>query len=115
MRSFFDYQPQVDLQTGQIYSVEALVRWNHPKKGWISPGTFIPIAEETGLIVPMGEWILETACKQVKKWHDEGISNISVAVNLSIRQFFQQNLVEMVEDILKRTQSFSTLFRIRNY
>ena len=100
---FLDYQPQVDLQTGQIYSVEALVRWNHPKKGWISPGTFIPIAEETGLIVPIGEWILETACKQIKKWHDEGISNISVAVNLSIRQFFQQNLVEMVEDILKRT------------
>ena len=100
---FLAYQPQVDLQTGKIYSVEALVRWNHPKKGWISPGTFIPIAEETGLIVPMGEWILETACKQVKKWHNEGISNISVAVNLSIRQFFQQNLVEMVEDILKRT------------
>ena len=100
---FLEYQPQVNLQTGEIYAVEALVRWNHPEKGWISPGAFIPIAEETGLIVPIGEWILETACKQTKKWHDEGISNIGVAVNLSIRQFFQQNLVEMVEDILKRT------------
>lgn len=100
---YLEYQPQVNLQTGQINSVEALVRWNHPDKGWISPGTFIPIAEETGLIVPIGEWILETACKQTKKWHDEGILNIGVAVNLSIRQFFQQNLVQMVEDILVRT------------
>lgn len=100
---YLEYQPQVNLQTGHIYSVEALVRWKHPEKGWISPVTFIPIAEETGLIVPIGEWILETACKQTKKWHDEGIPNISVAVNLSIRQFFQQNLVQMVEDILMRT------------
>ena len=100
---FLEYQPQVNLQSGEIYAVEALVRWKHPEKGWISPGAFIPIAEETGLIVPIGEWILETACKQTKKWHDEGIPNIGVAVNLSIRQFFQQNLVQMVEDILERT------------
>ncbi len=100
---FLEYQPQVNLQTGEIYAVEALVRWKHPEKGWISPGAFIPIAEETGLIVPIGEWILETACKQTKKWHDEGIPNIGVAVNLSIRQFFQQNLVQMVKDILERT------------
>ena len=85
-------------------AVEALVRWEHPEKGWVSPGAFIPIAEETGLIVPIGEWILETACKQTKKWQDEGIPNIGVAVNLSIRQFFQQNLVQMVEDILVRTK-----------
>lgn len=100
---YLEYQPQVNLQTGQIYSVEALVRWKHPEKGWISPGAFIPIAEETGLIVPIGEWILEMACRQTKKWHDDGLPHIGVAVNLSIRQFFQQNLVEMVGDILERT------------
>ena len=100
---FLEYQPQVDVSTGRIHSVEALIRWEHPTKGWISPVTFIPIAEETGLIVPIGEWILETACKQVKQWHSEGIEEISVAVNLSIRQFFQQNLVNMVEDILVKT------------
>ena len=100
---YLEYQPQVDVSTGRIHCVEALIRWEHPKKGGVSPGTFIPIAEETGLIVPIGEWILETACKQVKQWHSEGIEGISVAVNLSIRQFFQQNLVHMVEDILVKT------------
>ena len=100
---YLEYQPQVNLQTGEIYAVEALARWKHPKKGWISPGTFIPIAEETGLIVPIGEWILETACRQTKKWHDEGLPHLGVAVNLSIRQFFQQNLVQMVGDVLERT------------
>ena len=99
-------------QSGEIYAVEALVRWKHPEKGWISPGAFIAIAEETGLIVPIGESILETACKQTKKWHDEGIPNIGVAVNLSIRQFFQQNLVQMVKDILDENKSCSVLFRI---
>ena len=92
-----EYQPQIDVSTGRINSVEALIRWKHPEKGWISPVKFIPIAEETGLIVPIGEWVLETACRQAKKWHDEGIYPIGVAVNLSIRQFFQQNLVQMVE------------------
>lgn len=98
-----EYQPQVNLATGHIYSVEALVRWKHPEKGWISPGVFIPIAEETGLIVPIGEWVLETACRQAKQWHSEGIEGISVAVNVSTRQFFQQNLVCMVGDILAKT------------
>lgn len=98
-----EYQPQVNLYTGRIDSVEALIRWQHPKKGWISPLKFISIAEETGLIVPIGEWVLETACNQVKQWHGEGISHIGVAVNLSIRQFFQQDLVERVEVILAKT------------
>ena len=100
---YLEYQPQVDVHTGRIYAVEALIRWKHPEKGWISPATFIPLAEETGLIVPIGEWVLETACRQAKQWHDEGIPKIGVAVNLSIRQFFQQNLVQMVEGVLMRT------------
>ncbi len=100
---FLEYQPQVDVSTGRIDFVEALLRWKHPKKGMISPATFIPIAEETGLIVPIGEWVLETACRQTKKWHDEGISTLGVAVNLSIRQFLQHNLVEIVKDTLEKT------------
>ncbi|HWI48447.1 MAG TPA: EAL domain-containing protein [Rummeliibacillus sp.] len=100
---FLEYQPQVNVRTGEINAVEALVRWGHPKKGIISPATFIPIAEETGLIVPIGEWVLETACRQTKKWHDEGMHTLGVAVNLSIRQFFQHNLVQIVKDILVKT------------
>lgn len=109
---YLEYQPQIEVRTGRIDSVEALIRWKHPKKGWIPPATFIPIAEETGLIVPIGEWVLETACKQTKQWYEEGISNIRVAVNLSIRQFFQQNLVQMVEDILVRTNLSSNYLEL---
>lgn len=97
------YQPQVDLQSGNIFGVEALLRWKHPYRGEVSPGEFIPIAEDTGLIIPIGEWVLREACKQLKLWHDQGKPNISVAVNLSTRQFFQQNLVEVLEEILKDT------------
>ena len=100
---YLEYQPQVDVSTGRINSVEALIRWKHPEKGLISPATFIPIAEETGLIVSIGEWVLRTACRQAKKWHEEGILHIGVAVNLSIGQFFQQNLVQIVEDTLVKT------------
>lgn len=101
---FLEYQPQVNVKTGRIDSVEALLRWQHPEKGIISPVTFIPIAEESGLIVPIGEWVLETACKQAKKWQEEGLENIGVAVNLSIRQFYQHNLVQMVEGVLQKTK-----------
>lgn len=101
---FLEYQPQLDLQSGQIRSVEALVRWQHPKKGWISPGVFIPIAEESGLIIPIGQWVLETACKQVKGWEAAGLPPIKVAVNLSLGQLFQQNLVEMIHNVLEKTQ-----------
>ncbi|WP_245671335.1 bifunctional diguanylate cyclase/phosphodiesterase [Pseudobacillus wudalianchiensis] len=96
------YQPQVNLREGRIVSLEALIRWKHPERGWVSPGEFIPIAEETGLIVPIGEWVLRTACKQLKHWHNQGFSDLSVAVNLSTRQFFQRNLVDLVEDSLKK-------------
>lgn len=97
------YQPQTDLLTGRILSFEALIRWKHPRHGWISPQDFIPIAEETGLIVPIGEWVLQTACKQLKDWHDQGFGQIGVAVNLSTRQFFQQNLADTIKRILDET------------
>lgn len=100
---FLNYQPKVNLQTGMIDSVEALVRWNHSEKGLISPTQFVPIAEASGLIVPIGEWIIEKACRQTKIWQDEGLYHLGVAVNLSIRQFYQQDLVEMVGKILAKT------------
>jgi len=98
------YQPKTDLRTGHILALEALIRWKHPRHGWISPGDFIPIAEETGLIVPIGEWVLHTACHQLKSWHDQGFPLIGISVNLSTRQFFQQDLVEMIENVLADTQ-----------
>ncbi|GAA4841502.1 hypothetical protein GCM10023310_19190 [Paenibacillus vulneris] len=97
------YQPQVDLITGKIVGVEALVRWIHPENGLISPLEFIPMAEETGLIAPMGEWILYTACKQIKLWEEKGFPPMRVSVNLSARQIQQQNLVDYVRQVLKET------------
>jgi diguanylate cyclase (GGDEF)-like protein/PAS domain S-box-containing protein len=97
------YQPQVNTASGNITQMEALIRWQHPELGFIAPGTFIPIAEENGLIIPIGEWVLKTACAQNKAWQNAGLSPISVAVNLSARQFQQANLVEMVGNILSET------------
>jgi diguanylate cyclase (GGDEF)-like protein/PAS domain S-box-containing protein len=97
------YQPQVNTTTGEITHVEALLRWQHPKFGLVSPGTFIPLAEETGLIVPIGEWVLKTACAQNKAWQDAGIAELQVAVNLSARQFQQPDLVKMVTKVLEET------------
>ncbi|ABB33299.1 diguanylate cyclase/phosphodiesterase with PAS/PAC sensor(s) [Geobacter metallireducens RCH3] len=97
------YQPRVDLRNGRICGVEALVRWNHPEMGLVSPAKFIPLAEETGLIVPMGEWVLRTACAQNKAWQDAGLPPLRMAVNLSARQFRQENLIAMVEEILMET------------
>jgi len=95
------YQPQVDLETGQITSVEALLRWQHPSLGLIGPQEFIPIAEETGLIVPIGEWVLRTACAQAAAWRKAGLPPIRMVVNLSIRQFKQPQLIENIEQILR--------------
>jgi diguanylate cyclase (GGDEF)-like protein/PAS domain S-box-containing protein len=95
------YQPQINFQTKQIVGVEALLRWNHPEQGMISPDRFIPIAEETGLIVPIGEWVLKEACTQLKAWHNQG-NLISVSVNLSVRQFEQKDLFTVVKNVLKK-------------
>jgi diguanylate cyclase (GGDEF)-like protein len=97
------YQPQVDLSSQQIVGVEALVRWEHPTRGLMLPADFIPVAEESGLIVPLGEWVLRTACAQAKAWQEAGLPPIRLAVNLSGRQFQQRNLGEMVERALNET------------
>jgi diguanylate cyclase (GGDEF)-like protein/PAS domain S-box-containing protein len=97
------YQPQINLETNQIIGAEALIRWNHPEKGMVSPAEFIPAAEETGLIIPIGEWALRTACYQNKRWQASGLPPMTVSVNISAKQFFQSNLVEMVQKILEET------------
>lgn len=97
------YQPQVDLSTGRIMGMEALIRWKHPEKGMISPGTFIPLAEETGLILRIGDWVLRRACSQMKAWHDAGFPRVPVSVNLSPRQFVKMDLAESIQKILRET------------
>ncbi len=97
------YQPRVDWRSGQIVGVECLVRWQHPDLGMVSPVTFIPIAEETGLIVPIGEWILRKACAQNKAWQQAGLPNITVAVNLSARQIEDAALANFVQMTLAET------------
>jgi len=97
------YQPKVELDQGRVVGVEALVRWQRPGQGLVSPGEFIPLAEDTGQIVPIGEWVLEQACRQTKSWHDQGRRGLAVSVNLSPRQFRQKDLVPMVADTLERT------------
>lgn len=97
------YQPQVSLQTGEIIGAEALVRWLHPERGLVSPDKFIPIAEETGLIIPIGEWVLQTACKQTKLWQNSGFASLQVSVNLSSRQFSQIDLRKQLVQILMET------------
>ena len=93
---FLVYQPQVDLQTNEIVGVEALLRWNHPKKGFIPPDKFIPIAEEHGSILPLGKWIIEQACSDRKQWLDQGYGAFKTAINISIKQFEQLDFVEQV-------------------
>ncbi|MFC7371458.1 EAL domain-containing protein [Fictibacillus iocasae] len=98
------YQPQIDVRTGTLTGAEALIRWHHPEWGTISPAEFIPIAEETGLILPIGEWVLREACLQNKKWQREGHPPIRISVNISSRQFQQNELVAMVQNILNTTE-----------
>jgi len=96
------YQPQVDLKTNKIIGFESLIRWNSPEKGVLAPYKFIPLAEETNLIVPLGEWIIEKTCIQNKKWHDAGY-NITSAVNISGKQFMNKNLAKVIKKILDKT------------
>jgi len=98
------YQPQINVHTRQIVCAEALVRWDHPEKGRISPYIFIPIAEATGLIQGIGEWVLEKSCEQLKNWHKLGLDSIRIAVNLSARQFNQANLGQWLTDLFQRHQ-----------
>ncbi|HEX7151561.1 MAG TPA: EAL domain-containing protein [Thermoanaerobaculia bacterium] len=97
------YQPMVEIATGRVVGAEALVRWNHPVHGLIEPGEFIAVAEGCQLIVPLGEWVLRTACQQMKVWHEAGHALLRIAVNLSPRQFQQRDLAAMVERVLSDT------------
>lgn len=97
------YQPQFDLSETRLIGVEALIRWRHPETGMISPADFIPLLEETGLIVPVGEWILRSACAQNRKWQEAGLPPVRIAVNLSAIQFQQADLVQTVRKVLQET------------
>lgn len=94
------YQPKFNLQTNEITGVEALIRWNHPSKGTLFPATFLSLIEETGLIIPIGQWVLETACLQAKQWQDQGLPAISMSVNISSRQFKHPSFSKLVKDTL---------------
>ncbi|HSU79471.1 MAG TPA: EAL domain-containing protein, partial [Candidatus Angelobacter sp.] len=97
------YQPKLDLVSRKIKGVEALIRWAHPEKGIISPREFIPVAEETGEIIPIGDWALRTACKQAKEWMEAGLPPMIMAINLSARQFKESDLVQKIQLILDET------------
>jgi diguanylate cyclase (GGDEF)-like protein/PAS domain S-box-containing protein len=98
-----NYQPKIDVATGRITGIEALIRWYHPEQGSVKPGLFIPLAEETGFVVQLGEWVLREACRQNKEWQEEGFPPLNVAVNMSARQFHKKGLVEMIKEILVET------------
>ncbi|MBN1450459.1 MAG: EAL domain-containing protein, partial [Anaerolineales bacterium] len=99
---FLQYQPLVN-PVGRIMGMEALIRWKHPEEGVISPGTFIPLAEETRLIVTIGEWVLRAACEQLQRWHAAGYDWLYIAVNVSTRQFREPDFVDTIERVLKAT------------
>ncbi len=98
------YQPQLDLTTGMVCGAEALLRWNHPETGTISPVDFIPVAEETGQILPIGEWALRAACRQLAEWRGQGMAAFPISVNVSVRQLRQTNLAQLVKDVLEETR-----------
>jgi diguanylate cyclase (GGDEF)-like protein/PAS domain S-box-containing protein len=105
------YQPKIDLSTREIVGAEALMRWEHPGLGQVSPARFIPVAEDSGMMGQMGEWVLRTACRQIREWRDAGLE-IAVAVNVSPRQFKQQDLADLVFKVLKETTVPASLLEI---
>lgn len=98
------YQPQIDLEQNKLIGVEALIRWEHPELGMVSPAEFIPLAEETGLIIPIGEWVLRTASEQNKEWQRKGYAPIVMSVNISMRQFISRGFPELVRQVLEETK-----------
>lgn len=106
------YQPQVDLATGTINSFEALIRWENQELGRISPADFIPLAEDTGLIIPIGNWVIDTACKQIKEWSNLGTNGIKIAINISPKQFLQPKLVETIQHAIRKYGIDSSLLEI---
>ena len=98
------YQPQISLQDGRIIGAEALLRWQHPELGMVSPAEFIPIAEDSGLILPIGEWVLRTATQQLKAWMDQDMEPMVMAVNLSAVQFRHAHLPDLVTQILEEAK-----------
>ena len=101
---FLEYQPQVNIKTKQIIGFEALIRWKHPKLGTVSPAQFIPLAEETGFIIELGNWILRTACLEAKRWHNQGFTHLKVGVNLSVVQFNHADLIPTISKVLEETE-----------
>ncbi|MBC7804311.1 MAG: EAL domain-containing protein [Candidatus Parcubacteria bacterium] len=106
------YQPKIDLATGAVGGMEALLRWRHPVRGLVAPAEFVPLAEETGLIVPIGQWVLRTACEQNRAWQAQGLSSLCVAVNLSARQFSQETLLQDVARVLSDTGLDASLLEL---
>src|SRR6202140_495778 len=97
------YQPQIELATGTITGMEALLRWEHPNLGLVPPDKFIGIAENSGLILSIGEWVLRTACRQARQWQDEGFPGASLAVNVSAVQFRHEGFCELIRRVLRET------------
>jgi len=106
------YQPKMALPDEKVVGAEALIRWVHPELGMISPDQFIPLAEESGLILPLGEWVIRRACRQLQEWRKAGYPDIKLSVNLSSRQFMQADLVDMVERVLEETGVDSKYFEL---
>ena len=106
------YQPRVNIESGTVTSAEALLRWNHPSWGTISPVEFIPIAEETGQIVEIGEWVLRKVCEQINAWKEKEMIPIRVAINFSAQQFLQKHLIDHIQRILTETDINPELLEI---
>ena len=106
------YQPRVNIESGKVTSAEALLRWNHPSWGTISPVEFIPIAEETGQIVEIGEWVLRKVCEQINAWKEKNMIPIRIAINFSAQQFLQKHLIDHIQRILTETNVNPELLEI---